>query len=82
MDIDFKYKVLNKELEIENNILMEKIKEKTNLNEEYKKENRQLKEENEYLKNEYEKLSSEMERIIYSRSYKIASTISKKLKRR
>lgn len=92
MDIEFKYKILNKELEIENKILMDNLQEKVYCNNVLKAENKEvdsiklenikLKDDNEFLRKEYEKLKIEMDKITYSRSYKIVSKIGKILKRR
>lgn len=85
MEISEKYKILNKELNIENKILMENMQNKMNkTNEEMSKlkhENLVLKDENEFLKKEYEKLRIDMDKIIYSRSYKILNKLKGIIKR-
>ena len=85
MEVSEKYKLINKELEIENKVLMENLQKQLKDYEELKKQLNKLEvleQENAFIKKENEKLQIEMDRIKYSRTYKIASKISKIIKRR
>ena len=74
--------ILKRELEIENNLLIQNIsqfkyqvQEKEKEIEELKKENSILKNENIITKESYKNLQDEYNKIIYSRSYKITRKI-------
>ena len=85
MEVSEKYKLINKELEIENKVLMENLQKQLKDYEDLKKQLNKVKvleQENAFIKKENEKLQIEMDRIKYSRTYKIASKISKIIKRR
>ncbi len=67
MELNKKNEIINKELIIENNILIENLQKK-------REEVQNLKKENEYLRRK-------LDQIIYSRSYKAVQKIKKIIKR-
>lgn len=81
MEENRKIKFINKELQIENDVLMSNLQKKIDENEELKSENENLKKENENLKNENQNLRSELDKIVYSRSYKMIQKAKKIIKR-
>ena len=73
--------ILNKELKIENEVLMQNMEKKNSIIKELEQENIKLKNENNRLKQEYEKIQKEYNKIIYSKSYKIMQKIVKFIKK-
>lgn len=73
--------ILNKELKIENEVLMQNMEKKKSTIKELEQENINLKNENNRVKQEYEKIQEEYNKIIYSRSYKITQKIVKLIKK-
>lgn len=67
--------IINKELTIENGVLMENIQKKDKYIESLEKEKEKLKEDN-------KRLQENLDSIIYSRSYKFIKKINKIIKRR
>lgn len=81
MDLSEITKILNKELKIENEVLMQNVEKKNTIIKELKHENTNLKNENNRLKQEYEKIQENYNKIIYSRSYKLTQKIVKLIKK-
>ena len=88
MEEKSKIKIINKELEIENNILIENLKNKEKKMDNLKKENELLEQKNEDLKAEKEfiikenqDLRDELDKIVYSRSYKMIQKAKKIIRR-
>lgn len=73
--------ILNKELKIENEVLMHNMEKKKSTIKELEQENINLKNENNRLKQEYEKIQEEYNKIIYSRSYKLTQKLVKLIKK-
>ena len=73
--------ILNKELKIENEVLMQNMEKKNSIIKELEQENINLKNENNRLKQEYENIQKEYNKIIYSRSYKLTQKIVKFIKK-
>lgn len=70
MELVDELRIKNEELELENKILIEKVK-----------ENKLLKKENKLLKKENKEMREQLDSILYSRSYKIVNKISNIIKR-
>lgn len=81
MELNEVAKILNKELKIENEVVMQNMEKKNTKISELEKENINLKNENSRLKQEYEKIQEKYNKIIYSRSYKITQKIVKLIKK-
>lgn len=81
MELNKINEILKKELEIENNFLINNIEKQKKQIFELKNSNEKLKQENIYIKNEYENLKKEYDAIIYSRSFKIIKRIKSIIKR-
>lgn len=73
--------ILNKELKIENEVLMQNMEKKNSIIKELEQENINLKNENSRLKQKYENIQKEYNKIIYSRSYKLTQKIVKLIKK-
>ena len=73
-----KFEILNRELEIENNILKQKLKQEK---EDSIKEINELELERKRLELERNELQDKIDSIIYSRSYKLVQKITNILKR-
>lgn len=74
MELNEKNILINKELIIENDILMENLEQK-------KKEAQELKEKNQQLENINHDLREQLDAITYSRSYKLTQALKKIVKR-
>lgn len=74
MELNEKNILINKELIIENDILMENLEQK-------KKEVQELKEKNQQLENINHDLREQLDAITYSRSYKLTQALKKIVKR-
>ena len=74
-----KLEILNRELEIENNILKQKLKQEK---EDSIKEINEVELERKWLELERNELQDKIDSIIYSRSYKLVQKITNILKRR
>lgn len=81
MELNEVAKILNKELKIENEVVMQNMEKKNTKINELEHENINLKNENIRLKQEYEKIQEKYNKIIYSRSYKITQKIVKLIKK-
>lgn len=81
MELNEVAKVLNKELKIENEVVMQNMEKKNTKISELEKENINLKNENSRLKQEYEKIQEKYNKIIYSRSYKLTQRLVKLIKK-
>ena len=81
MELNEIAKILNKELKIENEVVMQNMEKKNSIIKELEQENINLKNENNRLKQEYEKIQKEYNKIIYSRSYKLTQKIVKLIKK-
>ena len=81
MELNEVANILNKELKIENEVLMQNMEKKNTKISELEHENIDLKNENTRLKQEYEKIQEKYNKIIYSRSYKITQKIVKLIKK-
>lgn len=73
--------ILNKELKIENEVLMQNMEKKNTKISELEQENINLKNENNRIKQEYEKIQQEYNKIVYSRSYKLTQKLVKLIKK-
>lgn len=73
--------ILNKELKIENEVLMQNMEKKNSIIKELEQENINLKNENSRIKQEYEKIQQEYNKIVYSRSYKLTQKLVKLIKK-
>ena len=81
MELNEIINILNKELKIENEVLMQNMEKKNTKISELEQENINLKNENNRIKQEYEKIQQEYNKIVYSRSYKLTQKLVKLIKK-
>ncbi|MBO4816590.1 MAG: hypothetical protein J5507_06900 [Clostridia bacterium] len=81
MELNEIINILNKELKIENEVLMQNMEKKNTKISELEQENINLKNENSRIKQEYEKIQQEYNKIVYSRSYKLTQKLVKLIKK-